>query len=210
MHDDIGQLLTQNIIGIDIGGTLAKVVYVLHESVPTKRQNDTLTPSIQFGCELPHCPSLCLVTSTDKGQVFNAYFAFFQTSKIQDLIDFVKGKVCEAQGTSSCVFTYNNSDSALVSTNGNAGCLRVTGGGAFKFYGLLQRELKCQIFKCDEMQSVMSGLHFVLAGKDTSFSYDLDRNRKVIKGQLVSDLRSISTRLNASLSIRKRLTLSCW
>lgn len=171
LNDDVGSVIVKNVLGLDLGGTLAKVTFVLDDTVqPTaKTPNDAICPILRFN---------------HNGRVYRCYFAYFQTSQIEDLIEFIQ-------------------ENNLIPKNDASWKLKVTGGGAYKFQDILSEKLQVNVLKCDEMKSVMAGLNFVIAGKNASFYYDLTKDRRITKEYVNNAYPLLLVNIGSGVSILK-------
>ncbi|AOW04636.1 type II pantothenate kinase [Yarrowia lipolytica] len=139
-------------IAIDIGGSLAKIVYFSHD----EPNGDTLE---------------------DVGGRLN--FTVFETDKIDDMIDFLKGLMSRLQDNhrrssrsnerltpdgSSIRSSSHDSTIAASPTKPQQSNMRImaTGGGAYKFYERLRNELGADISREDEMECLIAGLDFFI------------------------------------------------
>lgn len=126
-----------NQISIDIGGSLAKIIYF------TKNINN----------------------DGNGGGKLNFYS--IETSKIDKFIEFIK-----------LIFKKNfNHDCQNFNNNLT---IMATGGGSFKFYDLLKKNLNCNIQKEDEMQCLIIGLDFLITQIPNEIFYFDDLNHKYI------------------------------
>ncbi|KAK7205077.1 type II pantothenate kinase [Myxozyma melibiosi] len=122
-------------IAVDIGGSLAKLVYFT-------RDDDSIGGRINF--------------------------AMFETEKISDLIGFMSKLISVKRQSIS------GSSSETSSINGDANqvadaasekkqiYIMATGGGAYKFYDRLRKELDVEIWQEDEMECLIVGLDFFI------------------------------------------------
>ena len=101
---------------VDIGGSLAKVVYFT-----TRRKSGSGDEFLPGG---------------------HLRFAKFETQNIQECVAFIKDKLDFASNRKRVI--------------------KATGGGAYKFYDLFERELGASLDKMDEMECLISGLNFLL------------------------------------------------
>lgn len=140
-------------IAIDIGGSLAKIVYFSHD----EPNGDTLE---------------------DVGGRLN--FTVFETDKIDDMIDFLKGLMSRLQdnhrrssrsnerltpdGSSIRSSSHDSTIAASPVKPHQQSNMRImaTGGGAYKFYERLRDELGADISREDEMECLIAGLDFFI------------------------------------------------
>ncbi|KAG5355909.1 Pantothenate kinase CAB1 [Yarrowia sp. B02] len=137
-------------IAIDIGGSLAKIVYFSHDE--------------------PNGDSL-----EDVGGRLN--FTVFETDKIDDMIDFLKGLMSRLQDNhrrssrserhtpdGSSIRSSSHDSIATSPSKPQSSNMRImaTGGGAYKFYERLRDELGADISREDEMECLIAGLDFFI------------------------------------------------
>jgi len=130
--------------GIDIGGTLVKVVYF--EPTDSKDESDAQKRLTEFvkgraaycntGTRDIHLQMDDVTINDRRGSL---HFIRFPTSEIQAFLRLVKDKGITAGSSTVCA----------------------TGGGAFKFEKDFQKEVLLKIHKFDEMDSLIRGLQFV-------------------------------------------------
>src|SRR5690606_6195516 len=85
-------------------------------------------------------------------------FAKYETSNIEECLSFIE---------------------ELTKVNGKCTTVHATGGGAYKFAELLKKRLGITIIKMDEMQSLITGLNFLLKNiKNESFTYHYKEHTK--------------------------------
>ncbi|KAK9462269.1 fumble-domain-containing protein [Lipomyces oligophaga] len=94
-------------------------------------------------------------------------FTMFETENIQDLISFMS-KLISARRRSSSVERSSKPDSR---TDQHV-YIMATGGGAYKFYDRLRKELDVEIWREDEMECLIVGLDFFITEiPDEVFTY---------------------------------------
>eukprot|EP01127_Copromyxa_protea_P023356 TRINITY_DN8712_c0_g1_i1.p1 TRINITY_DN8712_c0_g1~~TRINITY_DN8712_c0_g1_i1.p1 ORF type:complete len:362 (-),score=76.69 TRINITY_DN8712_c0_g1_i1:54-1139(-) len=123
-------------VGVDSGGSLSKLVYFRPKTtvaLPDYVVEDKVLPTFLPGLE----PDLSLDLDCQPGGILR--FIKVPTSKALDFINFVKGE-------------------NLHSSFKGISC---TGGGAYKFKDALE-DLKLPLVIVDEMESLVTGLNFVL------------------------------------------------
>ncbi|KAI5074724.1 hypothetical protein GOP47_0010685 [Adiantum capillus-veneris] len=151
---------------IDIGGSLIKLVYFSRHSESSKfpltprkvrglleQRRETLLPGLQHTF-----PVL-------GGRL---HFVKFETSKINECVDFIESKKL-----------YSHSTGGLLSYKGDIGegpyngpLIKATGGGAFKYAELLKEKLGVTLDKEDEMDCLVAGLNFLLKTiRDEAFTH---------------------------------------
>ncbi|KAI7753992.1 hypothetical protein M8C21_015557 [Ambrosia artemisiifolia] len=124
--DDISHL------ALDIGGSLIKMVYfsTSREKSVDKTQNK--------------CSKDNLVTG-------RLYFLKFETSKINECLDFISSKQLHCRGVQHYGFPASDKNT-----------IKATGGGAFKFADLFKEKLGISLDKVEEMGSLVSGANFLI------------------------------------------------
>eukprot|EP01053_Blabericola_migrator_P009158 Blabericola_migrator_1__9157@NODE_48_length_16467_cov_53_390427_g44_i0_p3_GENE_NODE_48_length_16467_cov_53_390427_g44_i0NODE_48_length_16467_cov_53_390427_g44_i0_p3_ORF_typecomplete_len396_score53_28Fumble/PF03630_14/1_8e83Fumble/PF03630_14/0_0067AP_endonuc_2_N/PF07582_12/0_053_NODE_48_length_16467_cov_53_390427_g44_i081619348 len=146
-------LASEHRIGLDIGGTLAKLAYVVCTSpgspTPTSTEGASDEALIENTKPIKY-------TYDDKS--YSICFKWFPTSQPDALIDFLK-----------------------TLSLGSKSSLRVTGGGAHRFHDRLSRALNVRIIKCDEMHSVVRGMTLVATARGEALFYDLAKKKKVMR-----------------------------
>ncbi|KAG6747059.1 hypothetical protein POTOM_049437 [Populus tomentosa] len=83
------------------------------------------------------------------------HFVKFETSKINECLDFISSKQLHCGGMDS------HSWHSETSSNGNA-VIKATGGGAYKFADLFKERLGVSLDKEDEMDCLVAGANFLL------------------------------------------------
>lgn len=172
-------------IAVDIGGSLAKVVYFTHASrgisSPQLAQADherpvpqgTLAPAAllrQDAAAAAHPASLASSFDPRKlrrrslpdhfpGGRLN--FVKFETGDIHSCVRFLHELIAQSART-------NGVDLAEMRRSVK---LMATGGGAHLFYDLFERELGIEVLKEDEMQCLITGLNFMTLIPDEVFWY---------------------------------------
>ncbi|XP_022966898.1 pantothenate kinase 1 isoform X1 [Cucurbita maxima] len=130
-------------LALDIGGTLAKLVYF---SGNKKLLNDD---RVQSSAEVGGRSSSVL-----HGRL---HFAKFETRKIDECIAFIHSKELGSQHPKEL---------------GNGKIVKATGGGAFKFADLFKEKLDVCLDKEDEMDCLVAGANFLLkAVHQEAFTY---------------------------------------
>ncbi|WFC99710.1 pantothenate kinase [Malassezia yamatoensis] len=174
-------------IAIDIGGSLAKVVYFTHSShaqacprveVTNEHQiipQRTLTPTVLH--RQPDEPSdsalkPALASSFDPRKLRRRSlperfpggrlnFVKFETSDIQSCVKFLQDLISKS-AQSNHVSLQDMQRSVKVAA---------TGGGAHLFYDLIEKQLGVEVVKEDEMHSLITGLNFMTLIPDEVFYY---------------------------------------
>nr|XP_039262881.1 pantothenate kinase 3-like [Styela clava] len=135
--------------GIDIGGTLVKLVYfeptsmtkqeVRDEEESLKVIRETLLSSIAYGQTGVRDAHLEIKGLKFNGYVGNMHFLRFPTHRMDSFIRMVKEKEFS---------TMHN-------------ICHATGGGAFKFEEKFLKEINLRLNKLDEFQCLIKGIHFI-------------------------------------------------
>ncbi|XP_031386297.1 pantothenate kinase 1 [Punica granatum] len=130
-------------LAIDIGGSLIKLVYFSRSS-DGSRDDDTNTPSKD---------RISISNGDSNVPLFEGRlrFAKFETSKIDDCIEFIRSKQLHLNG---CW----HHDSTLREKT----IIKATGGGAFKFADLFKEKLGVSLDKEEEMECLVNGANFLL------------------------------------------------
>ncbi|KAL9421468.1 hypothetical protein AB3S75_038933 [Citrus x aurantiifolia] len=129
-------------LALDIGGSLIKVVYFLRSNGSGGSVDDSGKKS-------------------DPVLEGRLHFAKFETSKINDCLEFIRSKNLHLAG-----FRHHDasaSDKTLI---------KATGGGAYKFADLIKEKLGVVLDKEDEMDCLVTGANFLLkAVHQEAFTY---------------------------------------
>ncbi|KAJ6970500.1 pantothenate kinase 2-like [Populus alba x Populus x berolinensis] len=140
--DDISHL------ALDIGGSLIKLVYFSrHQDRPTTDKRKK-TVKERFGISNGNRRSYPILGG-------RLHFVKFETSKINECLDFISSKQLHCGGMDS------HSWHSETSSNGNA-VIKATGGGAYKFADLFKERLGVSLDKEDEMDCLVAGANFLL------------------------------------------------
>ncbi|KAI5562667.1 hypothetical protein BDE02_15G066300 [Populus trichocarpa] len=140
--DDISHL------ALDIGGSLIKLVYFSrHQDRPTNDKRKK-TGKERFGIANGNRRSYPILGG-------RLHFVKFETSKINECLDFISSKQLHCGGMDS------HSWHSETSPNGNA-VIKATGGGAYKFADLFKERLGVSLDKEDEMDCLVAGANFLL------------------------------------------------
>ncbi|KAJ4973426.1 hypothetical protein NE237_006600 [Protea cynaroides] len=140
--DDISHL------AVDIGGSLIKLVYFSrHEDrlIDDKRKRSLKE-------------RLGVTNGTRRSYPIlggRLHFVKFETSKINECLDFISSKQLHIGGLDS------HSWHSMVPANDNA-IIKATGGGAYKFADLFKERLGVSLDKEDEMDCLVAGANFLL------------------------------------------------
>lgn len=160
--------LTNPWFGMDIGGTLTKLVYfeptdltkkeIAEEDETLKTIKHYLKSNSAYGktgkrdvhLELTDC-----ILNSRKG---NLHFIRFPTSGMENFISLAKSK-----GIAKLSSTY-------------LGWLAATGGGAYKFEDLFKQEVNLSLHKFDELESLIIGIQYIETINKLNECYYIDQN----------------------------------
>ncbi|XVF02470.1 hypothetical protein REPUB_Repub04eG0178100 [Reevesia pubescens] len=149
-------------LALDIGGSLIKLVYFSRnndcrrDDDEQRSQNESLGVSDSDTCQ----PVL-------EGRL---HFAKFETSKINDCLEFIRSMKLCLGGFHDC--TAPSSDNIFI---------KATGGGAYKFADLFREKLGIRLDKEDEMDCLVTGANFLLkAVHQEAFTY-LDGQKEFVQ-----------------------------
>ncbi|KAK7265684.1 hypothetical protein RJT34_33307 [Clitoria ternatea] len=132
-------------LALDIGGSLVKLVYFSrHQDQST---NDKRMSNVKNRLGFPNGNRRSYPILGGR-----LHFVKFETSKINECLDFIYSKQLQCAGGES-----HYSDVA----DGNA-IIKATGGGAFKFANLFKERLGLSLEKEDEMGCLVAGANFLL------------------------------------------------
>ncbi|KAI3696499.1 hypothetical protein L1987_79517 [Smallanthus sonchifolius] len=129
-------------LALDIGGSLIKMVYFStnREKPIDKTQNNSSKDNLLSG---------------------RLYFLKFETSKINECLDFISSKLLHYRGVQQYGFPASDQNT-----------IKATGGGAFKFADLFKEKLGISLDKVEEMGSLVSGANFLLKSVSSeAFTY---------------------------------------
>ncbi|KAK8657349.1 hypothetical protein V6N13_035592 [Hibiscus sabdariffa] len=152
-------------LALDIGGSLIKLVYFCRYDDSCRDDGDELRSQND---------SLC--SKSDNNQPVlegRLHFAKFETSKINDCLDFLRSmKLCLGVNSGSHDGTAPPSDKIFI---------KATGGGAYKFADLFKEKLGVSLDKEDEMECLVTGANFLLkAVHQEAFTY-LDGQKEFVQ-----------------------------
>ncbi|KAI8868976.1 fumble [Ramicandelaber brevisporus] len=182
---------THGYFGVDIGGTLVKVIFYDPPTTTTittaaagvagagagaastasssngvSRVRDLILSARRFGAT--GVRDVRLGFKTRAGGTF--HFVLFETQRIENAVAFIKDNIARFGGSPT--------SPAERSVLGDVPFIRVTGGGSFKYKTLIESELGVQVVKVDEMRSLIAGVSFLLEHvPDESYAFrDLDES----------------------------------
>ncbi|XP_022734129.1 pantothenate kinase 2-like isoform X2 [Durio zibethinus] len=130
-------------LALDIGGSLIKLVYFWRNNDRGRDDDEQRSHNESVG-----------VSDSDTGQPVlegRLHFAKFETSKINDFLEFIHCKKLCLGGFRDC--TAPSSDKIFI---------KATGGGAYKFADLFKEKLGITLDKEDEMDCLVTGANFLL------------------------------------------------
>uniref|UniRef100_A0A6N2LGK7 Pantothenate kinase 2 n=2 Tax=Salix viminalis TaxID=40686 RepID=A0A6N2LGK7_SALVM len=140
--DDISHL------ALDIGGSLIKLVYFSRHQDRLTNDKRKKTVKERFGISNGNRRSYPILGG-------RLHFVKFETSKINECLDFISSKQLHCGGMDSHCWH------SETSPNGNA-LIKATGGGAYKFADLFKERLGISLDKEDEMDCLVAGANFLL------------------------------------------------
>ncbi|KAG5230158.1 pantothenate kinase [Salix suchowensis] len=140
--DDISHL------ALDIGGSLIKLVYFSRHQDRLTNDKRKKTAKERFGISNGNRRSYPILGG-------RLHFVKFETSKINECLDFISSKQLHCGGMDSHCWH------SETSPNGNA-LIKATGGGAYKFADLFKERLGVSLDKEDEMDCLVAGANFLL------------------------------------------------
>ncbi|KAL8534191.1 hypothetical protein ACS0TY_010261 [Phlomoides rotata] len=147
-EDDVSHL------ALDIGGSLVKMVYFSSSS--SSLGDDQKNGFLKDGVDASSTNFNSKVLS---GML---HFLKFETSKINECIEFISSKRLQHYG--------DQDDDKDPASDKNV--IKATGGGAFKFADLFKEKLGIVLDKVDEMSSLVAGANFLLkAVNREAFTY---------------------------------------
>ncbi|XP_065876315.1 pantothenate kinase 1 [Euphorbia lathyris] len=136
-------------LALDIGGSLIKVVYLSRSSGNSADHEEETPDSSNGTLGVPNCDG--------KHPIFEGkiHFAKFETSNINDCLDFINSKKLHLGG-------FQHHDDLIKEKN----FIKATGGGAYKFTDLFKEKLGISLDKEDEMDCLVTGANFLLKAFD--------------------------------------------
>uniref|UniRef100_A0A2P2NY84 pantothenate kinase n=1 Tax=Rhizophora mucronata TaxID=61149 RepID=A0A2P2NY84_RHIMU len=132
-------------LALDIGGSLIKLVYVSRSKENFVDIKGERSPNENDSLEISNC------NSKHPALEGRLHFAMFETSKINDWIEFISSKELHVGGFQH----YQDPVS-------NKKFIKATGGGAYKFANLFKEKLGITLDKEDEMDCLVTGANFLL------------------------------------------------
>ncbi|KAB2052909.1 hypothetical protein F383_26744 [Gossypium arboreum] len=139
-------------LALDIGGSLIKLVYFCRYDDNCRDDDELRSQNESLGSE-----------SDNSRPVLGGklHFAKFETSKINDCLEFIHSMKLHLGGFHDC--TAPSSDKIFI---------KATGGGAYKFADLFKEKLGVSLDKEDEMECLVTGANFLLkAVHQEAFTY---------------------------------------
>ena len=146
-------------IAVDIGGSLAKVVWFSRGSRGLRESRDSVIGD--SGIAGKRESAIPGINTNDNGNGGRLCFAKFETSAIDSCLDFIAQIIAETNGASQTA-----ADRVL----------KATGGGAHRFETLVRDRLGVTVQKEDEMECLIAGLNFLVKQiPNEVFTYDEKR-----------------------------------
>ncbi|XP_059656117.1 pantothenate kinase 2 [Cornus florida] len=141
-------------LALDIGGSLIKLVYLSsNNNCAADDEEGKSPPKEDLG--VPNDDINCPVLG---GKL---HFAKFETTKINDCLEFILSKQLHRHGNWHQEAVFNDKN-----------IIKATGGGAYKFADLFKEKLGVNLDKVDEMNCLVAGSNFLLkAVHPEAFSY---------------------------------------
>ncbi|KAF3431253.1 hypothetical protein FNV43_RR25983 [Rhamnella rubrinervis] len=140
-------------LALDIGGSLIKLVYFSRNSEYSMKDKEEKSSNESL-----------LVSSGEKNYPLiegSLHFAKFETSKINDCLEFIQRNQLHLSGCER-----------LGDTASDKCIIKATGGGAYKFADLFKEKLGICLDKEDEMDCLVAGANFLLkAVHQEAFTY---------------------------------------
>lgn len=140
--DDISHL------ALDIGGSLIKLVYFSRHEDQSFDDKRKKTIEERLGISNGNRRSYPILGG-------RLHFVKFETTKINECLDFIHSKQLHRGGLDSCNWNPE------VQANDDA-VIKATGGGAYKFADLFKERLGVSLDKEDEMDCLVAGANFLL------------------------------------------------
>ncbi|KAG5520910.1 hypothetical protein RHGRI_033462 [Rhododendron griersonianum] len=128
-------------LAVDIGGSLIKLVYSSNNSEPDGKGKQSSKECSGVSNDSNDYPVL-------GGRL---HFAKFETSKINDCLEFISSKQLHRHGRWRHEAAGHDKDT-----------IKATGGGAYRFADLFKEKLGVGLDKVDEMDCLVSGANFLL------------------------------------------------
>ncbi|KAF8819909.1 fumble protein [Cardiosporidium cionae] len=148
------EAIRRNRCGVDVGGTLAKLVYIAPKFVKEK---------VLYNRDVLNTCSAIIPDTTIDDEEFHPFSPIVR----KDSMDH------DLRGNLSRL---SISEKELVHSGDK---LNVTGGGAYKFAECFTKELDVHLRKQDEMASIMRGLQYLLSLSNSIFRYDLEKKMRI-------------------------------
>ncbi|XP_034235418.1 pantothenate kinase 3 isoform X2 [Thrips palmi] len=156
------QVMSMPWFGMDIGGTLAKLVYFEPKDITPDEANSEietlknirryLTKNSAYGKTGHRDMHLQMDNVEVRGRKGTLHFIRFPTSEMGNFLELAKSKGMATLVTTVCA----------------------TGGGAFKFEDSFQREVNMKLMKFDELDSLIRGILYIETNNPTECYYFAD------------------------------------
>jgi pantothenate kinase len=183
------QMLVLEHLAVDVGGSLAKVVYFSpskhtcnsHSTISTPEHQEDIVKTSKY--HTIRQPTEVDYSSTTKlgGHL---HFVKFETTHIEDCAQFLKEKLDE----------YANKKRIIMAT----------GGGAFKYQSLLKEKTQADVYKLDEMACLIEGLNFLLREvPNESFMFSEDGSMEFVTSDRDNVFPYMLVNIGSGVSILK-------
>jgi len=161
--------------GMDIGGTLTKLVYfeptdltkkeICDEDETLKTIKHYLKTNSAYGKTGKRDAHLQLTDCVLNGRKGNLHFIRFPTSGMENFISLAKSKGIAKLSSTVCA----------------------TGGGAYKFENLFKEEVNLSLHKFDELESLISGIQYIETTNRLNECYYLDPQIVLNSGETLEE-----------------------
>ncbi|KAI4314336.1 hypothetical protein L6164_027255 [Bauhinia variegata] len=161
-NSDPGQSEIVYHLALDIGGSLAKLVYF------TKNDDNSVDGERMSGNEALAKSKGSRSYPVIKGRL---NFKSFETSKIDDILEFIKSKKLHLRGSQQQEEVPGSQKTSI----------KATGGGAYRYADVFKEKLGISLDKEDEMDCLVAGANFLLKGiHQEAFTY-LDGQKQFVQ-----------------------------
>lgn len=174
-------------IAVDVGGSLAKVVYFTRANSNTKALEEPCTNDVTEEGAVPRPPLLFHPASLRRRSLPSAFpggrlnFVKFESSNMDACVQFLR-ELIEKSATANQVSVDEMKKGVKITA---------TGGGAHLFYERFTSELGVEVQREDEMECLITGLNFMMLIPDEVFWFS-DR--------LIDEMMHISAHSDMSFS----------
>jgi type II pantothenate kinase len=149
-------------LALDIGGSLIKLVYFSRSKDDNDRDDGLLSPTESL--------KLCSAFGNQHVLEGRLHFAMFETSKIDDCIEFIRSRKLYLGG-------FRHQEAAYSGQT----FIKATGGGAFKFTDLFKEKLGINLDKEDEMDCLVTGANFLLKAVPREAFMYIDEQKQFVE-----------------------------